>query len=66
MKEYINRLKLERAIEESRVTGGNIDDIYERLGGKYNVIETAVAHTTPKTPEKKLKATLDKIKAKKK
>lgn len=55
MYEYLNHLKLERAKVEAATTGGDVHDIYLRLGGKAVAIEEKepVEAEAPKKAKKK-------------
>lgn len=44
--EYVNPLKLSLAIEEARLKGGEVHDIYLRMGGRLVELEEAPVTTS--------------------
>lgn len=54
MYEYPSKEKYQRALGEANATGGNVHDIYVRLGGKVVEIDSKGKLAEPKAePEKK-------------
>ena len=48
MEEYTNKLKLTLAEDEARIKGGDVRDIYLRMGGNIKVIEEFRGESEPK------------------
>jgi len=59
MKEYVNKQKLELAEQEARLNGGDVEEIYVRMGGLVKVVEIG------KPSKETFKETIKKIAKKK-